>query len=432
LLLGAAYKPNNGSASDLSLRLIDDNVIQIGPYVINNNFGGYTWQPQSIGKGRIVPGYGLWKAYYPMILGCNTVLDYASKVTGTPEEIENVEGQAYLLRAYYYFMLVNYYAKPCTDRLSDPTHDLGVPLILTSALSFEGRSRNTVAEVYDQILADLEKGIPLMERSGKNDNNYRINHIAGYLLASRVHVFLGNWQKAIDAATNVLNRKADLMDLPNWGAVNQNTKAIVDRLNVETIWAFGNPQNNAFHESENTNYRLSDELITLLENGDLRSSVYIKDRKSIKRPMMDVARVDQAFRVSEALLNRAEAYAQLNKLGQTANAQLALNDLNTLRKKRFSAATYQDLTSTGADDLLQKCALEKRRELFDEESHRWFDLRRSGMPAIQHVYYENSVSTATYKLLERDPAYVFEIPFEALEKNPNLIPNPEPPIRVGQ
>ncbi|MNL02554.1 SusD family protein [compost metagenome] len=148
--------------------------------------------------------------------------------------------------------------------------------------------------------------------------------------------------------------------------------------------------------------------------------------------MVNIAKVGQAFRVSEALLNRAEAYAQLNKLGQTTNAQLAINDLNTLRKKRFSTAAYQDLNSSGADDLLQKCALEKRREFFDEESHRWFDLRRSGMPVIRHLYYESSVKTAIYTLHDHDAAYVFQIPRIALDKNPNLVPNPEPAIRTGQ
>jgi hypothetical protein len=329
-------------------------------------------------------------------------------------------------------MLVNYFGKPYTDRLSNPEQDLAVPIMLDGNLSLEGKPRNTVSEVYTQILSDLDNGIQLLERSGKNNNLFRISHVGGYLLASRVYVNMGNWPKAIEAATNVLNRKSTLMDLSTWGTVNQNTKPIVELQNIETIWGHGDvsviPRS-----GEDTNYRLSDGLLSIFEPGDLRSTVYIANKRSIKRTITaGIAKVGQAFRVSEALLNRAEAYAQLNKLGQANYGQLALNDLNTLRKKRFTTATYQDLTSTGADDLLLKCTLEKRREFFDEEAHRWFDLRRSGMPEIKHVYYPNNAQSLTYTLKERDPAYLLQIPMSILNLNPKLVPNPLPAVRQGQ
>lgn len=431
LLIGAAYT-SNSTGTDVTMRLIDDNIIQDKFINTNEMFHAYTWQPQTAGQPERVAGSSIWTVLYPMILGCNAVLEYAPKVTGTTAEIENVEGQAYLLRAFYYFQLVNLYAKPYSDKLSNPSADPGVPLMLSSALSFEGKKRNTVAEVYQQILQDLDKGIVLMERSGKNNNVFRIDHVAGYLLASRIHLQMGNWQKAIDAASQVLSRKPGLMDLPNWGTPDQNNKPIVDRQNIESLWIYGSVFSVVFAAGgEGPNYRLSDDLLSGFENGDLRTSVYIKDRRSIKRPIITLVKIGQSFRVSEALLNRAEAYAQLNKLGQAGNAQAALNDLNTLRKKRFRPDAYQDLMYTNADDLLKRCFDEKRRELFDEDYHRWFDLRRTGMPAIQHVYYENNTQTAVYTLQERDPAYVLQIPRAALDKNPNLTPNPEPAPRTG-
>lgn len=430
LLIGAAYTSSGGV--DATLRLIDDNIAEEKFFLTGEMFPAYTWQPQTAGKSDKVAGSVIWLSLYPMILGCNSVLQYAPKVTGTKAEIENVEGQAYLLRAFYYYQLVNLYGKPYSDRLSNPSTDPAIPLMLSADLSFEGKKRNTVAEVYQQILQDLDKGILLLERSGKNNNVFRINHIAGYLLASRIHLQMGNWQKAIEATTAVLNYKSDLMDLPNWGTPDQNNKPVVDGQNIESIWIYGPSRAVVFSQnSEGMNYRLSENLLSHFENGDLRTSIYIKDRRSIKRPVATLAKVGQAFRVAEALLNRAEAYAQLNKLGQTRNAELALNDLNTLRKKRFRPDAYYDLVAADADDLLKKCFDEKRRELFDEDCHRWFDLRRTGMPAINHVYYENNVQTAVYTLQERDPAYVLQIPKVAMERNPNLTPNPEPAPRTG-
>lgn len=433
LLMGAAYTGNNGSGADPAIRFLDDDATH-DHFFFNKGiiYYAYTWQPASISQSHDA-GSLQWSVLYPRILTCNVVLDYAPKVTGTIADIENVTGQAYLLRAFNYFKLVNFYAKPYSDKLSNPNLDLGVPLILSSGLSLEGKPRNTVAEVYKQIIDDLNKGIEQLQRNGKNNSVFRINHIAGSLLASRVYMQMGDWQKAIDAATFVLDNKPELMDLNTWGTTDANTKAIVDSKNPECLWAFGTPAEVIYQSSEEPSlYRLSDDLLTSYENGDLRTSIYIKKSKSNKSPSFQfTTAVAQVFRVSEALLNRAEAYAQLNKLGQTANAQLALNDLNTLRKKRFTPGTYHDLVSTGADDLLKKCYDEKRREFFGEEYHRWFDLRRHGMPSITHAFHENDSQVLNYVLKDHDPGYIFQIPKDAINKNSQLTANPEPEVRIG-
>jgi len=433
LLMGAAYTGNNGSGTNPAIRFLDDDATHDHFFFKKGDiYYAYTWQPASTSQSRDA-GAVQWSVLYPRILTCNVVLDYAPKVTGTTAEIENVTGQAYLLRAFYYFRLINFYAKPYSDKLSNPNLDLGVPLILSSGLSMEGQPRNTVAEVYKQIIDDLTKGIEQLQRNGKNNNIFRINHVAGSLLASRVYMQMGEWQKAIEAATFVLNNKSDLMDLNTWGTPDANTKAIVDSKNPETLWAFGSALEVVYQGGDDAFlYRLSEDLLNSFEDGDLRTSIYIKNSKSNKSPSYPyTSTIGQSFRVSEALLNRAEAYAQLNKLGQTANAQLALNDLNTLRKKRFTPAAYHDLASTGADDLLKKCYDEKRRELFGEEYHRWFDLRRHGMPSITHVFHENESQVLSYVLKDHDPGYIFQIPKAAMDKNSKLIGNPEPELRIG-
>jgi len=434
LLMGTAY---DGGSLNPAIRFMDDDANHelSAVYTFRKNFYyAYTWQPASMSDSKDA-GAVQWANLYPRILSCNVVLDYAPKVTGTTEEIENITGQAYLLRAFYYFRLVNFYAKPYSDKLSNPNIDPGVPLILSSGLSLEGKPRNTVAEVYQQITADITKGIEQLQRSGKNNSIYRINHIAGSLLASRVYMQMGEWQKAIDAATYVLNNKPALMDLNTWGTTDPNTKAVIDTKNPECLWAFGQPQDVVYQEgTEPYYYTLSNDLMSSYENGDLRTSIYIKDKKTNKfatNLYTNPTIIGQSFRTSEALLNRAEAYAQLNKLGQTANAQLALNDLNQLRKKRFTPDTYRDLVGTSADDLLKKCYDEKRREFFGEEYQRWFDLRRHGMPSITHIFHENASQALSYVLQDHDLGYILQIPKAALDKNSKLIPNPEPALRVG-
>ena len=121
------------------------------------------------------------------------------------------------------------------------------------------------------------------------------------------------------------------------------------------------------------------------------------------------------IRISEAFLNRAEAYAQLK------NTTGALADLNELRRNRIKG--YADIHISDPALLLEEVRLERRLELcFDEQ--RWFDLRRYGMPSITHRYrYKKADPWMVYTLKEKDPMYTLPISNVALENNTSLEQN---------
>ena len=74
-----------------------------------------------------------------------------------------------------------------------------------------------------------------------------------------------------------------------------------------------------------------------------------------------------------------------------------------------------------AEELLAFCLRERRRELCFEGNHRWFDLRRLGMPEIKHVFLDQDNGYGTeYVLQKEDPRYVLPIPDEVTKRNPNL------------
>ena len=61
---------------------------------------------------------------------------------------------------------------------------------------------------------------------------------------------------------------------------------------------------------------------------------------------------------------------------------------------------------------------ERRRELFGE-FHRWYDLRRYGMPQIEHHYLDE-----IYILPAGDLRYTLQIPQVELDYNPDMKKNP--------
>jgi hypothetical protein len=433
LLLGSGYQ-NSNVPMGRSLMFFDDDLENIYNFKgTKSDYFAYTWQPDYLSK-MITPPAAPWITYYQLIQICNVVLDYSPKVTGTASEKDYVNGQAYLLRAFYYFKLINLYGKPYADRLSVPETDLGVPLIIKSGVSLKGMPRNTVKQVYQQIFDDLDKGMTLLDKEKRNDNPYRFNYMAGHLLASRVNLYTGNWEKVISEATTVLNSKSALIDLKEWGTPDRKTKPVLSAASPETIWFFGSI-NDLIDPDGPTGYmiyNLSSSLIQVFEPGDLRKSIYMNKGMSTKLAPFLLYGTAKALRVSEAYLNRAEAYANLYKAGNKQAGQQAIADLNLLRKKRFDAASYKDLTLGRADDLLQACYNEKRREFFQEEEHRWFDLKRHGMPSITHYNYESDTDRKKYVLQDHDPFYQMQIPAGALALNPELIDNPRPAIRTGQ
>ena len=132
------------------------------------------------------------------------------------------------------------------------------------------------------------------------------------------------------------------------------------------------------------------------------------------------------IRVAELYLNRAEA--NIRKYISTGESQLrqeALQDINTLRMSRYdSRKAYVAVDITDPTALLDFYKDERRREFPFEEGHRWFDLRRYGMPAISHYYEEAAGTGQTYTLAQGDSRYTLPIPMAVLERNARLTQNP--------
>lgn len=119
---------------------------------------------------------------------------------------------------------------------------------------------------------------------------------------------------------------------------------------------------------------------------------------------------------------------QKYKEGESSAGQLAVDDLNELRSNRITNYTNYQLST--AEDLETLCKLERRRELIFE-GHRWFDLRRYGMPQIQHKWIADEGRTTTYTLSEKDPGYTVPIPQAVLDRNKKLVQNELAPDRQG-
>ena len=475
LLLGEAYQRNDMDGFSVFLNLLDDD-IEAAPYQVpteafdaNKYLASFSWQPEMF-KMMEQAGAGhtnVYERYYEVILGANAIIEYLPNVNDTEDNINKVKAQAYALRGFYYFNLVNIFGQPYN---SDSTA-LGVPLKLQSGIepSEDYLKRKTVAEVYAQILSDLHTAeatyleLPVSEQWS---DNYRTSLPMVQLMLSRTYLYMENWEEAARYAKMVMDdSRFKLIDLNTVSTkgFDEKGKEVRTYLNMptykcsETIWPYGSitdmfewsyygaNKENSNKQKMHSYFQASESLLDSYVDYDLRLKHYIVQLtdSTLGKMNMPFGKVNigttyylpsnatgafgRSLRLSEAYLNYAEAKAMLGGSGDNE----AIAALNTLLEKRFDPEFFEEVEFSNNAELVQFVRNERRRELC-YEGHRWFDLRRWGMPSITHTWYNEDGSRSTYTLQEGDLMYTVPIPDEALQSNSSLEQNELPSKRVPQ
>lgn len=392
------FGPDNGGSGQFTFRL---------QYGVDNTTGG-----------DVTNGFG---DFYSMIDQANRVLPKVDVVEAARPGDEALRpllrGQLLGLRALAHFELLQWYAKRY-----DPSDPLGIPIMLESNLL--GRpARNTVAEVLAQIEADLTMAKALVsDATAAGYNDLVLNKISIAAIEARVAVHKGEWQKAIDLATTVINSGVKpLVTGDDFRGIwtDQNTNEILFRLRYET-----NTINGAIWTATGGNviFSPSDKLTNSYDDEDIRKDAYIGDlagKRTVNKFFVSSrgGRVvdGKAIRIAEMYLIRAEAYARLATPNITAGAA----DLNLLRSMRIVG--YSNQTFGSATELINAVTLERFKELAFE-GFRFFDLKRMGLPMQRDA---SDVDSPNWQTLPADnPRFALPIPQDEILANPNMVPNP--------
>lgn len=347
-----------------------------------------------------------WAKYYNVLFIANHVIESRSDIKeGTEEEVNQLVGEAYMLRAYVHFLLVNLYGQPYTKE--GALDAKSVPLKLDTDLE-KVLKRNTVEEVYTSIQADIDEARKLVTKAEWEQRySYRFNAASVEAFQSRVSLYKGEWQAAWDAAEAVLAVKSVLVDLNDAAATLPNSYN-----SVENITPLETPLSSTINGAA----LATPVFLSLYAENDLRLDKYFAEtdekgfRKSKKAGSNNYL---CTFRVGEIYLTAAEAAARLGELSQ------ARTRLLELMRKRYAPEAYEAksvvVNVMDKEALVQEILDERARELAFE-GHRWFDLRRSTRPRLEKV-----LDGTRYVLEENDARYTLAIPKEAIEANPGLL-----------
>lgn len=270
-----------------------------------------------------------WLTGYRTINDVNNVLSALAVVNANQKN--RVEGEAKFIRGTVYFDLVRLFGKAWND--GTPTGNLGVPLILTPTKAITSASnvaRNTVAQVYDQIISDLvdaEAKLPV-------SNGFFATRNAASAMLARVYLQKGDFPNAVQAANRVIvsNRQslnANYADEfpydPNGPVDLSNTQEDIFMIQVNATQGV-NDFNTFFSLNGRGDISVTNNHLALYEPGDQRKDLFDIDVTT---------KFDNAYgnvhisRLAEMYLIRAEGNFRLN----TTVGATPLADINRIRNR---------------------------------------------------------------------------------------------------
>lgn len=373
----------------------------------------YTWKkPFYVGESEDYD----WNKLYNNIYVYNTVINGVLDSRGGASAFKNtILGEALVHRAFAYFVLVNMYAKQYDAATSDK--DLGVPLQLNPTLLNELR-RASVKQVYDLIMADIRRAIPLLPEIAP-PAKFQPCKAAAYALLTKVHLNMRNFTDAKAFADSTLALAGPLYDY--------NTA-----IALGTFPSQYNESQVILRKIPRQNYsplQLSESLLTLLGTKDLRYELFSQPGSRFY-PAFDGRgfwnRANYAgypdgpaagLTTNETWLIKAECLARAGMKDD------AVTMLNTLRKLRFRPADYADLSAATPEAALQLVVDERRREFFGS-GLRWFDMRRLNKDPQFAKPFVRVFKGVSYTLEPNGNAYVFPLASLNVFQNPELEQNP--------
>lgn len=348
-------------------------------YVEKKNSGRYLlWYNYSV-SATDGDASDMWTNAYTGIMRANRVID--ADLTGG--NVEAIKAEAMGVRGLLYFKLVNIFAKQFS---SDPT-SLGVPLVL-HFVPYDLPARNTVAEVYTQIITDLKAAYA---KASPYQNSATLSKYSIGALLAKAYLYSGDYTNALAAAKDVINNGGfTLASASGLSAYWHNPSTTTDK--VETLFEVDADvlNNNGFDDLSGmylngyNDIYASGDLYSLYSATDARADLMIEGKTKSGSAAIIVNKYVNAqsndrdnikvIRLAEVYLIAAEAAFR------TSDEPGALGFLNALMAKRDPGFTY----ASAGDQLLTDIITERRKELAFE-GDRLFDLNRLKLPIVHGV-----------------------------------------------
>lgn len=422
--------------------LMEIEAAQLSDELIPNVTSGTYYQYYTNAMNNSATAYGEWGDYFQYyIYPSNVVIAGLQQYKGTSQAVkQQLLGEAYFIRAFWHFNLINKYGD--------------VPLELTTDFTVnEKLIRTPRVQALQQVVIDLNTAQAMLNSNYIDGSDtivtterVRPNKAVAQALLARTYLYLGDYdnnnsadyQAAVAAATTVINDSRYSL-CTNLSGVN----SVFQKNSSEAIWQLATPLPGTADTNDGAYFILpaapstggqvksnviSQQLMNAFEAGDKRKTNWIGSVTingttynfpyKYKNNTYLGTEYTMVLRLAEQYLIRAEANAELG------NTSAALADLNIIRN-RAGLPTYTGTTDKAS--LLGAIQHERQVELFTEWGHRWFDLCR----AVHTSSTVNANTVMSVVTPQKGGTWssdghqlLFPIPLNDILTNANLTQNP--------
>lgn len=357
----------------------------------------------------------MWNVQYNVIRRANNLIQALNNgqiTDASAQEIGNYEAQALAVRALVHFDLVKVYGMPYS---ADNGASMGVPIVTSILEGTATPGRNTVKEVYEQIVTDLTDAINSGHMSQKQTPGY-FNVWAAKALLCRVYLYMNENQKALEIAQDIIaNSPYELWSNTQYAAAwNKDNSAHTNELIFEIInfnsddWADREGIAYLYNEDGYADAICTKSFVDMVSEdpNDVRLDIILPaqyDEKLIAKYGENKVFINKfparqsdgemrennlpILRLSEVYLNAAEAAAKLNDKANTIKyLEPIVNRANA------------DKHITEAEATLSRVLIERRKELVGE-GQRFFDAMRNNETVVR---YKNETSKGWHYSLNKE------------------------------
>jgi len=388
------------------------------------SFYNYLGRTQTNSRSKLA-----WSMYYPQIKTVNIVLAAIPAKTDD-EKLNSLRGQALALRGYFYFMLARMYGPTYVGNEAK----LCVPLY--TELSYEGKARSTVAQVYTVIENDLKESVELLEGFERKNKDGLDQSVAQAFLAD-VYLEMGKYPQAADFAHKA-RQNYTLLSKADW-----NTGFYDITTGNETMWGatitsaqstfvasffshFDNTNDSGYAGGLGIYKNIDKSFYESISNTDYRKAAFVPPAGSTTYPALP-AYANTKFRdptvdsgdyiyLRSASLYYIEAEA-LARSGNEGTAKQVLYDITITRDPSYVLST-----KTGAA-LINEIIFQKRIELWGE-GYAWFDMKRLGVGLNRDYVGSNHPAFGKLNIPAGDNRFTFQVPQAEIDANPLIVQSP--------
>lgn len=356
-----------------------------------------------------------WNFPYHIINQVNALIQGVEESASiAPADKNQILGQAYAMRAFFYFELSLEFQHTYTY---DPT--LPAPPIYTEPNQLQGLPMSTQQEMYAFILNDLTKSIEIGS-STRIDRSY-FNKEVAHAIAARVYQVMGNWAQAGQHARAAYGGNVQAALSPSF------YKSGFDDMDEGVEWLLADPQSadqSSYYylsphgfftrtESAYNNTFINRTLVNTFTATDVRNT-FAKTTVTDYRQWY-TTKFKFSFEADVPLIRTAEMILIEAEALYHSNPTAAHNLLYALQVNRDPAAVKS--TNTGAA-LLEEILLERRKELYGEIGVEWYDAKRlrRGLPRDSW----HRINMANNPLRPDDKRFFLKIPQPEIDANPNI------------